>query len=119
MLSGDRQPIRLLVSLLAAFVLLGVVSSPARASSVAMGGGTLYVTADDGERNDLLVTSVSSGTYLVAERGTASPYISADAIFSTAPYLRASGAARSYTKAVGKYDRAAAGRILKRAKSLR
>jgi membrane-bound lytic murein transglycosylase B len=37
---------------------------------------------------------------------TASPYNSADAIFSTARYLRASGAPRSYRKALFAYNHA-------------
>jgi membrane-bound lytic murein transglycosylase B len=50
--------------------------------------------------------------------GSASPYSSADAIFSTARYLRASGAPRSYRKALVKYDRSAgfATRVLTRSK---
>jgi Ca2+-binding RTX toxin-like protein len=53
--------------LLAALLL---VAAPASASSTSVGGGTLYVTADDGELNDLLVTYAgTSGVYLVAERG--------------------------------------------------
>ena len=54
--------------LLAVLVTLGT-AAPAQASSVWMGGGILSVTGDDGERNDLLITYVSSGTYTVAERG--------------------------------------------------
>src|SRR5688500_9456649 len=64
-----RPSLHFLLPLLAALLVLGA-AAPAQASTVSMGGGIMEVTAGDGERNDLLVTSVGSGTYLVAERGS-------------------------------------------------
>ena len=53
--------------------------------------------------------------------GKASPYSSADAIFSSARYLRASGAPRSYRKALFTYNRANwyVADVLKRSKRYR
>ncbi len=53
--------------------------------------------------------------------GKASPYSSADAIFSTARYLRASGAPRSYRRALFAYNHAGwyVDKVLRRAKAYR